>query len=244
MEVDQSATEDTGSRGHASERVPRKARRALGFLLASLLCLGSWAEEQDRPEASEALTSDRIDGVHRDLPAELAPIEQGVILIQLHSSEPVLEVESHQLLLWPLGEGSHGARLTARFQGEAKLEADIEIAGLPARISDFVELPEQDTSIEGRFRIDREEGGYRVLAEELPRFIELRVESRLAGQIVTVCRGMALLAPGGGAECEGLEKMLSLLRLPMPEAGDTYFIEESKLTSFERDQLDGYLSRH
>ncbi|NIA01608.1 MAG: hypothetical protein GWO83_00505, partial [Bacteroidia bacterium] len=99
-------------------------------------------------------------------------------------------------------------------------------------------------SIEGQFEITREDSGYRVVAEELPHFIEVRIKSRLAGQMVTLCRGLALFAPGGGAECEGLERMLSVVRLPMPDAGETYFIEEGKLTAFEREQLDGYLARN
>jgi len=200
------------------------------------------AETEVRDD-SAVLKSDRIDGIHRDLPADIAPIEQGAILIRLHPTNPVLEVASHQLSLWPVEGSSHGARLTARFQGEAELRADLEIAGLPAQMTDFVELPEQETSIEGQFAITREESGYRVVAEELPRFVEVRVESRLAGQMVTLCRGLALFAPGGGAECEGLDRLLSVVRLPMPESGETYFIEESKLTVFERDQLDGYLGR-
>jgi hypothetical protein len=110
-------------------------------------------------------------------------------------------------------------------------------------MTDFVELPEQETSIEGQFEITREEAGYRVVAEELPRFVEVRVKSRLAGQMVTLCRGLALFSPGSGAECEGLERLLSVVRLPMPESGETYFIEASKLTVFERDQLDSYLGR-
>lgn len=200
------------------------------------------ADVESPPEGSVVLKSDRVDGTHTDLQADIAPIEQGVILIQLHSSNPVLEVASHELTLWPVGDGTHGARLEARFQGEAELQADFEIAGLPAEMTDFVELPEQETTLEGRFAITREETGYRVMAEELPRFIEIRVKSRLAGQMVTFCRGLALFTPGSGAECEGLERLLSVVRVPMPEAGEAYFIDESKLTAFERDQLDGYLA--
>jgi hypothetical protein len=214
------------------------------LLLASLLSLQVKAVEMGAPESSEVLKSDRIDGIHRDLLADIAPIEQGAIVIQLHSTNPVLEVAEHQLLLWPVEGGFHGARLTARFQGEAELQADLEVAGLPAEMTDFVELPEQETSIEAQLEITREESGYRVVAEELPRFIEVRVKSRLAGQMVTLCRGLALFAPGSGAECEGLEQMLSVVRLPLPESGETYFIEAAKLTGFERDQLDGYLSRN
>ncbi len=214
------------------------------MVLAPLLSLPVTALEAEVPENSEVLESDRIDGTHEDLLAEIAPIEQGAILIQLHSTNPVLEVANHQLLLWPIGGSSHRGRLTARFQGEAELQADLEVAGLPAQMNDFVELPEQETSIEGQFEITREDSGYRVVAEELPRFIEVRIKSRLAGQMVTLCRGLALFAPGGGAECEGLERMLSVVRLPMPDAGETYFIEEGKLTAFEREQLDGYLARN
>lgn len=221
-----------------------KGRLLSGWLMLTLVVLPSLgAEQEGYPDNSTVLRSDRVDGTHTDLPADIAPIEQGAILIQLHSTNPVLEVASHKLVLWPVEDGSHGARLEAQFQGAAELRADVEIAGLPAQMTDFVELPEQETAIEGRFAITREEAGYRVVAEELPRFIEIRVKSRLAAQMVTLCQGLALFAPGGGAECEGLERLLSLVRLPMPEAGETYFIDESKLTAFERDQLDGYLSR-
>jgi hypothetical protein len=61
--------------------------------------------------------------------------------------------------------------------------------------------------------------------------------------MVTLCRGLALFAPANDAECEGFERLLSVVRLPMPESGETYFIEASKLTVFEKDQLDSYLGR-
>ncbi len=220
-----------------------RALLVVWMMLAPILSLSLSAAETNLPENSEVLQSDRVDGVHRDLATEIAPIEQGAIVIQLYSENPVLEVVSHELLLWPLEGNSHGARLTALFQGEADVQADLEVAGLPAQMADFVELPEQETSIEGRFEIAQEESGYRVVAEELPRFIEIRVKSRLAGRLVTLCRGLALFAPGSGAECEGLNRLLSVVRLPMPEAGETYFIEQSRLTDFEREQLDSYLSR-
>lgn len=220
-----------------------RALLVIWMMLAPILSLPLGAAETALPENSEVLQSDRVDGVHRDLATEIAPIEQGAIVIQLHSENPLLEVARHELLLWPLEGNSHGARLTALFQGEADVQADLEVAGLPAQMVDFVELPEQETSIEGRFQIAQEESGYRVVAEELPRFIEIRIKSRLAGQLVTLCRGLALFAPGSGAECEGLDRLLSVVRLPMPEAGETYFIEQSRLTDFEREQLDSYLSR-
>ena len=163
---------------------------AVWLIVAPLLSVPASAQEAEVPEGAEVLESDRVDGIHRDLPAEISPIQQGAITIRLHSTNPVLEVANHQLLLWPLEGGTHGARLSAKFQGEAELQADLEIAGLPAQMSDFVELPEQETSIEGRFEIAREESGYRVVAEELPRFIAVRVKSRLAGQMVTLCRGL------------------------------------------------------
>ncbi|MGB7491119.1 MAG: hypothetical protein WBN62_12360, partial [Thermoanaerobaculia bacterium] len=50
------------------------------MLLASLSSQPVKAET-NVPENSAVLESDRIDGIHRDLPADIAPIEQGAILI-------------------------------------------------------------------------------------------------------------------------------------------------------------------
>ncbi len=66
--------------------------------LAPILSLPLSAAETNLPENSEVLQSDRVDGVHRDLATEIAPIEQGAIVIQLHSENPVLEVASHELV--------------------------------------------------------------------------------------------------------------------------------------------------
>lgn len=226
----------------------QRPARLLSWLLISSLPMASpaiptAASDVEAPPGAVALESDRVDGVHRDLAADIAPIEQGLVTVQLRPSNPVLEVANHELLLWPVEGGLHGARLTARFRGEAELQADIEIAGLSAQMTDLVELPDQETRLEGKFRITREQEGYRVVAEELPRFVELSVKSRLAGQMVTLCRSVALLAPGGGTECEGLDRLLSAIRLPMPEPGETYFIAAGQLTRHERAQVDSYLDR-
>lgn len=187
------------------------------------------------------LKSDRVDGIHQDLTAKIAPVEIGAIVVKLTSPSHTLEVLEHGLELQPLEIGVTAARLRLRYRGTGRILAEMEVGSLPARLEDQVELPEQVTDIAGSFEIMPQQGGYLVTVRELPSHVNLQVDSRLGGQLVLLCRGLAVLA-WGGIDCNSLSVAFSSLRLPLPAPGKTYNVAAAALTEVERSQLDAYLA--
>lgn len=190
---------------------------------------------------THVLKSDRVDGVHRDLAADLAPIEIGPVTVVLTSPTHSLEVFEHELSLGPAAEGASAASLKARYQGQAHLVAELEVGGMTSELDDQIELPLQETEIAGVVEIARSEGGYRVKALEAPSHVEIEVESDLAGRLGLLCRGFAVLAMGN-VDCEAVDQAMSRLRVPLPEPGEEFFIAAGDLTERERTQIDQYLT--
>lgn len=203
---------------------------------------GPLIARSDKPQ-EVVLISDRVNGVHRDLAVEIAPIQQGAFTVRLTSPSHRLEILEHELRLRPMAGGAHAALLWARFQGEADVEADLDIAGLPGQIADFVELPLQEMRLEGQVELSRVGDSYRLVTVSLPPYAKMKIRSRLGGQLVSICRTLTLFSPGGGAECDLLQHSLSELRLPLPEPGSDFSITAAQLTENERHQLDAYLAR-
>jgi hypothetical protein len=175
--------------------------------------------------------------------ADLGAVEQGPLTLRLASPENALDVLEHRVRLEPLGDGSHRAELTAAVRGRGRLVADLSVAGgAPGRLVDEVVLPAQSVAVEGRVRLAPGAEGYTVVPLELPRAVYLEIESALAGRLVGLCSGVALLVPGG-ADCRGLERALGRVTVPLPEAGEELLLPYAALAAAERDRLDRYLAR-
>lgn len=217
----------------------RLSRLIVALALAPITpILASGAGDSD--VYTHVLISDRVDGIHRDLDSDLAPIEMGPMTVVLTSPTHSLEVLEHQLSLGSAADGADAATLRARFQGQAHLVAELEIAGIISEIDDQILLPLQEIEISGLIEIRREEGGYRVLALESPDHVELQIESDLAGRLGMLCRGFAVLAMGN-LDCEAVDQAMSVVRVPLPEPGEEYFVAVEDLTPGERRQIDRYL---
>ena len=213
-----------------------------GFTLA-LFALTGWVAPLDAEESStytHVLVSDRVNGVHRDLETDLAPIQIGLLTVVLTSPTHSLEVLEHELSLGVAEDGTDAASLKARYQGQAHLVAELEIAGMTSEIDDHIELPLQETEIAGLIEIAREGNGYRIITLEGPSHVEIQVESDLAERLGLLCRGFAVLAMGN-VDCEAVDQSMSVVRVPLPEPGEEYFIAAEDLTEPERDQIDRYL---
>ena len=187
------------------------------------------------------LVSDRVNGVHSDLRTAIAPIQAGPITIQLSSPSHTLEVLEHELQLLAAPDGGEAFTLRARYRGEADLVADLLIGGIQNRLEDHVQVPLQDTVVSGRVEVSREADGYSVTALELPQHVAIEVESQLGGQLELLCRGLAVLAMGS-IDCAALSESLGRVNLPLPEAGESYFVAASRLTAEERRQIEAYLN--
>lgn len=216
---------------------------AWGVLALLLLAAGpGTAPGRESRVDTRTLRSDRLDGTFEDLPADIAPVTVGAgITIRLASPRHRLEVLEHRLDLRPAANGQHDALFHARLRGTAQLVADVDFGGLPGRLEDSIGLPEQDTEIAARVAIDRLADGYQVTAVRLPPHVELAIDSKLGGSLVSLCRAVAIFTLGGDA-CDGLDRALSVVRLPLPAAGEKYHIADADLTESERRQLEQYLA--
>jgi hypothetical protein len=183
---------------------------------------------------------DRLNGAYENLDSEVAPVRASGVTIRLASPSHRLQLESNELQLTRIPNGGHRARGTLRFSGEGTVRAELDFNGLPAMLEDQVEFPEQEVVIDARLRLERQETGYRVTAEQLPRFVEIEMRSRLASELVSVCEGLSLFV-AGDAGCGHLRIMLERPRLPLPEPGESVLISFADLTVEERARIDDYL---
>jgi hypothetical protein len=208
----------------------------IGSFWISAVTTSGWAADGGFHD----LHSDRVDGVHRDVPVDMVPFSGGGISVELTSPTNELEIHEHLVKLRPAADGTHEVVAWVRFSGSAKLVAVLTLAGLPGSLEDDIILPEQVKEIVARVELAQSEEGILVTPVENPSEVEIAIESQLAGRIVTLCEGFSLV-PGTGLACNGLEDAFSTVRLPIPPPGDTYLIEYAALNTDERRQMDAYV---
>ena len=94
-------------------------------------------------------------------------------------------------------------------------------------------------AIDARVRLRRGPSGFEVEALELPKQVEVLIQSRLTNDLLRWCDGISLFA---GFDCSGLERALTRIAVPLPAAGgETYALADSELTVEERAQLESFL---
>lgn len=191
---------------------------------------------------THVLTSDRVNGVHKDLDVDISPIELGPLVIRLSTPSYRLEVLEHELELGAFGEGVDGGRVRARFSGQAHLVAELGVGDVTSEIDDNIILPLQEIDLEGRVELAREGDGYQVTTLETPSHVEIQMESDLAGSLELLCRGFAVMAMGN-IDCDSLDQLLSRIKVPLPETGRQFFISSSDLTPHERQQIEDYFKQ-
>ena len=67
----------------------------------------------------------------------------------------------------------------------------------------------------------------------------MRIESRLAGRIIPLCKQLALVLVNLG--CDVLQDALSVIEVPIPAPGTTFFLARDELTDQEAVDFDAYL---
>lgn len=205
------------------------------------MILAGWllGAPQGAAAAASEFTFEAAGRACEGLKLEAAPLAWGPLRLRLEARSASLTLSSHRLTLWPLADGSHGARLAARGQGRGILWAGVEVFGLETEQSDPVLLPEQEHVVAGRVRVAREADRYRVTPLELPRSITVQVRSGLGERLAGWCEGLPL--PFLDADCGGLRRALSTLTVPLPTPGETFDVARSALTPAEQRALDAYL---
>jgi len=205
-------------------------------LLTSCLSLGAAAASAQ--DTGRDFSFVKLNRTYNNLVSNLAPIEQGPVVLRLSSPEHSLVVQSNRLRLRPLEGGVHAGRMELAILGKGWLVADVEGAGMASRLEDELYVPPQSLVVEAKVKLARREGGYGVTTVELPRQIQVNIQSKLSNQLLSWCDGLSLLLP---LNCEAMGRSLSVATIPMPEAGGEYFLEDAELTAEDRAALDAYL---
>lgn len=207
----------------------RRLSPLLGLLAAALLAA----------EPIQHVELPRLNQTYRDLAPEVLPVESAGLRVTLRSESNQLTVRSHGLEIEPLPTGDYRMTARASVLGKALVTAIVEAAGVPGEIEDEILLLPQEVVVEGRARVRRVDAGYEVTPLELPATVELAIQSRLAAQVVSMCDTLSILV--AGMECAGFERSLSVVRLPLPEAGTPQVVDAGYLTDEERRRIDAAL---
>jgi len=207
------------------------------------------APVQPVAEAAEATTAapagatvfefDRLNRTYQMDDSQVAPVRQGPITIALSSPRNSLILKGHSVALKPLGDGRYQASVGLDLLGSGDLTADLTTdAGTSSRLEDLVVVPRQTVEVDGTVTFRRVPGGWDVTALSLPPAVALDIQSRLAGNLVTLCGQMAVFL---GLDCDGLDRSLSHVEVPLPPAGSVFFLPEAELTADEVARLEAYL---
>jgi hypothetical protein len=215
-------------------------KRAVLPLLA--LALVGAAPAAPAPEQGLRVRFERANRTYRDLAPEIATLQEGDLSLRLSTPRNAVTVRDHLLRLEPGAGGSHAAELTLTFEGTGWLIADVTMGGVTRRLEDEVRMPRQTKTLEGRAKVARVEGGYRITPEQLPRQVEVSVRSGVGDSLVDLCASMALV-PGFAVDCSGVERAVSRLVVALPDPGESVVLPASTLTREERRLLDDYLRR-
>jgi hypothetical protein len=185
-------------------------------------------------------TFPRANATFQDSTVRPDPILMGPIRIRLSSPDAKLTIRDHRLWLTPSGDGTHRCEVDVAFSGSGTLVADVDALGFTTRQQDALTLPLQSQRHAGRVRVARAAGGYLVTALENPQKVKVKIQSRLAGQLVSWCESLVVLSAAVGG-CQTLNRALSSVSVPLPVPGETYFVPYGELTSEEREIVDRYL---
>jgi len=211
-------------------------RRALPLLLIPVVSVAAFAAA----EPTE-LRFSLFNRVYEDLTGELEPIEALPIRIRLSSPSQRLLIKDNVARLRPLGSGRFAGTVELELLGKGQLIAEIDLAGAPQRLEDEVLLPRQRVSLDGVARIERVEGGYRVVPEELPPSIRVEIRSQLINQLIGVCSGASLLSLGS-LDCGPVEDALQRPEIPLSGQVGEILLGDGDLTDGEREALDRLLA--
>jgi hypothetical protein len=219
--------------------MPRRRRPPL--LLAAGLC--GWLAGPPLAAAEpQSFSFGKLNRSYENLVGDLQPITQGPLTVELSSPAHTLVLRANRLLLTPLGEGEAAAQqahLELELMGKGELVADVEGAGLRTRLQDELYVPPQTLALDARIRLRRGEGGYLVTPLELPRQVEVKIQSKLSNDLLALCDGVALFT---GLDCAALERALSVAVIPLPAAGESYLLPDADLSAADRAALDAYLA--
>lgn len=208
------------------------------ILFAASALASSVASAAAAAPPTERLEIHSLNGVYNDLGSELRPVQRGTLELRVGSPEHRLTVHGNTLTLADEdGDGVVDMELEIDFEGEGLLT--IELVATGTRFEDRVAAPRQTVRMAGRARLARVDGGFDLTVVEAPASVGLRIESGLADKLVGVCKSFAALF---AADCDGFAKALAVANVPMPQPGESFFLDDTRLTQQERKALERFAS--
>jgi hypothetical protein len=221
---------------------PHRTAAQLVVFLWTLQGVSICARLQGTPPggAEKEFVFESLNRVFGSFVDDLAPIELGSMRIGLSSPEHSMTLERHSARLRSLGNAEYETRLSFDLHGWGILALKVEMGGVESDIEDELTLPSQSLVLEGRLKLEPVEGGYEItLLEAFQQDVAVKIESKIAGRIVPLCRQLALVLIS--LECDVLEETLSVVRVPMPAPGKIFFLSAQELTELEIEELDAFL---
>ncbi len=215
--------------------------RAAALLVSFCLLTPLAARPMARPESSTTLQFERLNRTYTDLAGELAPLHYDPLTVRLTSPSQTVVVSGNRVALEPLGGGRFRAAVEVDLSGSGALIADLEFGGAePRRLTDELVLPPQTLRLDAEVKVERAQGGYRVVALSLPASLPIEIRSRLVGELIQACSGLALLSLGA-LDCDSVTAALERPSLPLPGPGADLWLADADLTDADRAQIDALL---
>lgn len=191
--------------------------------------------------AAATLELEKLNRTYTDVVGELAPLVYDPLVIRLASPTQAVIVRRNSARLTPIGGGRFRAAVEVELSGKGTLIADLDLGnGQPRRLTDEVVVPPQTLALEAVVSIERRETGYRVVAHELPKAMRVDIRSRLVGELIDACSGLALLSLGA-LDCAPVTDALERPTLPLPGPGAEFWIPDSDLTDADREEIEALL---
>ena len=211
------------------------------LLLALAVAAPALAQQAGAGErgGARAFSFERLNRVYEQLIDDLSAVRIGPAEVALRSPEHALTIVRHEATLVPGDDGAFETELELEIEGAGRISADVVIGSLESQLTQELVVPRQTLRLEGEIAIRRDEEGYRIRTERMPATTQVRIESELGTQLFTVCRQMALVLVS--LDCEAIERAVTLIAVPLPEAGAEYLIALADTTPEERRELDRFL---
>lgn len=218
---------------------------AIGGLagIAGIVLLSSALAAETAGQPPSEFRFEKLNRSYSDFVTELAPIGGEGLSIQLTSPHQTLVLRGHRIRLAPLpqgGAGSFAGEIELDVQGKGTLIADVTMGPIERQLSDEIVVPPQTLHLVGKVRIRRLADGYEVTPVELPKSLEVAVQSKTINQILALCDQAATLSLGA-VDCSGLQSSLTRPAVPIPGGGQAFRLGDEELSDTDRGRLDALL---
>jgi hypothetical protein len=190
--------------------------------------------------ADEGIEIAYLNRTWTDLEGELDPVREGPLSVRLRSPQQRVTVHHNRLVLAAVRPGETDARVEARFEGEGQLVADVEGGPFATTLTDRVRAPLQSVLVKGRVSITRDADAYQVRFVDGRTSAPVKIESRLAGEVVALCGDLGGLAV---VDCNRLRESLSTVQVPLAGGDRALRLPRESLGAQERAYLDRFVAR-